>query len=225
MITTTAIDAVLLDCDSTLSTVEGIDELALRAGVSGDCRELTRAAMDGDLPLEAVYAKRLELIQPSRSDTEWLSKHYIKHLTTGAETLVNMLYTHGIDVYIISGGLKPAVLGLAKALGVAGENVYAVDIFFNDDGSFLDYDRASPLARNGGKAEITRMLMSDGKAMVCIGDGVTDLEMKMANVLFIGYGGVQYRERVRREADVYIEDQSLMLAWPYIATGNRAQGG
>jgi phosphoserine phosphatase len=196
VITTTAIDAVLLDCDSTLSTVEGIDELALRAGVSGDCRELTRAAMDGDLPLEAVYAKRLELIQPSRSDTEWLSKHYIKHLTTGAETLVNMLYTHGIDVYIISGGLKPAVLGLAKALGVAGENVYAVDIF-----------------------------LSDGKAMVCIGDGVTDLEMKMANVLFIGYGGVQYRERVRREADVYIEDQSLMLAWPYIATGNRAQGG
>ena len=57
--------SVVFDCDSTLVAVEGIDEL------SGPYRDritaLTDAAMDGSVPLEEVYGRRLEIIQPTRA--------------------------------------------------------------------------------------------------------------------------------------------------------------
>ncbi len=43
---------ILFDCDSTLSTIEGIDVLAERAGVVDQVVPLTNAAMDGRLRLE-----------------------------------------------------------------------------------------------------------------------------------------------------------------------------
>ena len=54
---------VLFDCDSTLSTIEGIEELA--AANRPEIVALTEAAMRGEVPLETVYAKRLELVQPT----------------------------------------------------------------------------------------------------------------------------------------------------------------
>ena len=42
-----------------------------------------------------------------------------------------------------------------------------------------------------------------------VGDGVSDLEAKPVVDLFIGFGGVGVRERVRAEADVYIEEPRL----------------
>ena len=54
---------VIFDCDSTLSTIEGIDELATLKGQTDHIAELTRQAMDGLVPLEEVYAARLELLE------------------------------------------------------------------------------------------------------------------------------------------------------------------
>ena len=52
---------VCFDCDSTLSKIEGIDELAKLAGLGEEMARLTDAAMNGVVPLEAVYEKRLSL--------------------------------------------------------------------------------------------------------------------------------------------------------------------
>ena len=53
-------DAVCFDCDS----IEGIDQLARRSGCDAKIASLTEAAMNGAIPLEAVYAKRLDLVRP-----------------------------------------------------------------------------------------------------------------------------------------------------------------
>ena len=66
-------DVICFDCDSTLSKIEGIDELAKRVGLGDELSKLTDAAMNGDVALEEVYAKRLNLIKPNRADIEWLS--------------------------------------------------------------------------------------------------------------------------------------------------------
>ena len=55
----------MFDCDSTLSRVEGIDEIARGRK---DVADLTKAAMDGAVPLDQVYGKRLELVRPSRAE-------------------------------------------------------------------------------------------------------------------------------------------------------------
>jgi phosphoserine phosphatase len=210
-------DTVVFDCDSTLSTIEGVDELARRAGVYDACCALTNASMDGHVPLEDVYAKRLDQIQPCRAELDWLGQLYVENITPGAIKLVAELLNRNRRVCIISGGLLPAVQVLARELTIPFEDVFAVDIFFHEDGSYKDFDRTSPLSRAGGKADIIRTLKSNGSnQLACVGDGITDLDMQMDDVLFIGYGGVQSREKVRIAADIFIDDPSLLSLLPLV---------
>jgi len=197
-------DHVLFDCDSTLSAVEGIDELARRAGLGGEMARLTAGAMNGTTPLEAIYARRLELIRPCRGDLEWLADCYIEHCVPGAVETIGRLLRLGKRVHIISGGLRQAILPLAGALGLAPEAVHAVSLLLDDQGDYAGFDTTSPLARSGGKAEICRRLLPDGARAVMIGDGMTDAETLEAGVDFIGFGGVIVREPVRARAMLII---------------------
>ena len=57
---------VFFDVDSTLVTIEGVDVLG--AG-NAEIARLTERAMNGEIALEEVYAKRLEIIRPNRAAT------------------------------------------------------------------------------------------------------------------------------------------------------------
>ena len=61
---------ICFDCDSTLSSIEGIDELgrARGAAVFAEVEAMTNDAMNGKLPVEAVFGRRLEIIRPTRAD-------------------------------------------------------------------------------------------------------------------------------------------------------------
>ena len=83
-------------------------------------------------------------------------------------------------------------------------------MIFDSAGQYLEYDKASPLARSGGKAEVCRYLSKDKDSMIMIGDGQTDLESKQAGACFIGFGGVVEREAVRAGADYYIDGASFL---------------
>jgi phosphoserine phosphatase len=66
-------DAVCFDCDSTLTRIEGIDELARRAGCATEIAALTEAAMNGAVALEEVYARRLVDMRVDRRHLGWQS--------------------------------------------------------------------------------------------------------------------------------------------------------
>src|SRR5688572_10378891 len=68
--------SVILDVDSTLCNIEGIDWLAARRGpdVAHAIVRLTERAMDGEIPLEAVYGDRLALIRPTNNDIAHLAR-------------------------------------------------------------------------------------------------------------------------------------------------------
>jgi len=208
-------DIICFDCDSTLSKIEGIDELGRVAGLFDELAALTHAAMNGELALEAVYGKRLELIKPSRADVTQLADLYIDKQVNGAKTVFNALLAEKKQIYIISGGLRQAILPLAETLGLAAEQVYAVDIFFDGKGCYRGFDQQSPLARTGGKAVICQQLTKTGQSMVMVGDGQTDLEAKAAGATMIGFGGVVSRALVKQQADTYLEG-SLTKVLPYL---------
>ncbi|MCG3201483.1 MAG: Phosphoserine phosphatase [Gammaproteobacteria bacterium] len=197
------------DCDSTLSAVEGIDLLARRANVAAQVVPLTKAAMEGSLPLEQVYAQRLELIRPARADVTWLGAQYVEQRAAGAAETVAALHALGWQVHIISSGIREAVLALAADLCIPPECVHAVAVHFDAAGAYRDFDRASPLTRAGGKAAVCRWLMARLDRAVMIGDGVTDLEAAEANVPVVGYGGIARRERVAAQAWRYVDAPSL----------------
>ncbi len=199
-------EIIAFDCDSTLSRIEGIDECAQWVGLGTEMAQLTHAAMNGELPLAAVYQKRLSLIQPTQENIEKLAEKYIAELVEGVIEIFEYLQHNGKSIHIISGGLRPAILPLARLLKVPENNVHAVDIYFQSNGDYLDFEQSSPLARNGGKAIICEKLKSISHKMLLIGDGLTDLEAQSIGVTVIGFGGVIQREIVKQKADDYIQD-------------------
>ena len=203
-------DDVWFDCDSTLSTIEGIDELAaLRPGLGPKVVELTRQAMAGEIPIAEVYGRRLELIRPTREELELVARRYAATLTPDSPAVIALLRAAGRRVRILSGGLLPAVLGAARALGLPSADVHAVDITCDAAGRYVDFDRRSPLARNGGKAEVLARERTPGGRAVLVGDGMTDAEAAPAVDLFVGYGGVVLRDAVRRVSPYYLSAPSL----------------
>jgi phosphoserine phosphatase len=202
-------EVICFDCDSTLSKIEGIDELARRVGMGEEMAKLTDAAMNGELPLEAVYGRRLVTIQPDLASISWLAELYIEQIVPGVKEVFATLLSQGKEVHIISGGLRQAILPLANVLNVPEHNVHAVDIVFNEDGSYQAYDENSPLARSGGKAEICKQLLQGKSSLVMIGDGKTDMEAKQPGVTVIGFGGVCDRAVVRGMADEFVDDADL----------------
>lgn len=209
-------DVICFDCDSTLSKIEGIDELAGRVGLGEEMSRLTDAAMNGLVPLEAVYEKRLSLIRPDRTSIDWLAGLYIAEIVDGVAEVFASLAAQDKELHIISGGIRQAILPLAGFLGLPETRVHAVDIYFNEDGSYRGYDQSSPLARSGGKAEICRRLVKPEAPLLLIGDGKTDMEAKQSGVSVIGFGGVVERPIVRELADYYISDSSLTSVLAHI---------
>ena len=208
-------DIICFDCDSTLSKIEGIDELAGRVGLGEEMARLTNAAMNGEVPLEAVYERRLSLIRPDRASINWLADLYIAEIVDGVKEVFATLSAQGKELHIISGGLRQSILPLASLLGLPDSHVHAVDIYFHEDGSYRDYERTSPLARTGGKAEVAAALNAKGSLAV-IGDGKTDMEARQAGAYVIGFGGVVERPIVRELADVYVAEPCLTAVLAHI---------
>lgn len=209
-------DVICFDCDSTLSKIEGIDELARRVGLGEAMSKLTDAAMNGEVLLEAVYEQRLSLIRPDQISIDWLANLYIEQIVDGVKDVFEALTAPDKELHIISGGLRQAILPLARYLGLPQTQVHAVDIFFNEDGSYRDFDQNSPLARSGGKAEICRRLLKAQGSLVMIGDGKTDMEAKQAGAVVIGFGGVVDRPVVREQADFYCAEPTLVSILAHI---------
>jgi len=209
-------DIVCFDCDSTLSKIEGIDELGRRSGLFDQLVALTNAAMNGELALEDIYGKRLDLIKPDKAQMSALADLYISEMVEGVEEVFSTLLAEGKQVHIISGGIRQAILPLAEKLGLSADHVHAVDVLFNDDGSYNDFDQQSALAKTGGKAVICKQIQIAGQSMAMIGDGKTDLEAKQAGATVIGFGGVMQREIVIEQADVFVKEASLLAVMPHL---------
>ena len=202
---------VFFDVDSTLVTIEGIDVLG---GGNPEVARLTEAAMNGEIPLDQVYGRRLEMIRPTRDAVDALARRYVESIVPGAEETIRTLQNAGSAVYLVTAGIEQALVLLAAKLKV---HLRAVHLRFTPSGAYEDFDRRSPLTRPGGKEIVVRDIRAraHGKAAF-VGDGVSDLEAKPAVDLFIGFGGVHTRPRVRENADVFVNGPRLDEVLPYL---------
>jgi len=211
-------DAVCFDCDSTLTSIEGIDELADRAGCKAEIAVLTEAAMNGNIPLEEVYAKRLDIVYPDRAALAWLAERYVDEMVSGAAETTATLRRHGKAVYVITGGLLQAVAEFARSLGFSPGQVHAVKVYFDGAGAYQGFDTSSPLCRSNGKATICRKLAAKHGKVALVGDGLTDLAARAGGAYVVGYGGVVHREVMLQGADCYIAAPSLTATLPALLT-------
>lgn len=199
---------IFFDCDSTLSSIEGIDELARSRGpeVYADVVALTNAAMNGEVPLDEVFPRRMEIIRPDKATCDHVAAKYIKTMVPGVPALIKRLKKDGWLPVILSGGFAPLIEPLAKHLGI--DHVEAVPLFLDKKGNYAGYGVDFPTTRNLGKNEIIRewkaALLPERTAM--IGDGISDLETTPDVDVFIGFGGVVARPAVKKGARRWITD-------------------
>ena len=166
--------------------------------------------MRGEVPLEEVYGRRLALVRPTRTEVEALGALYVEALVPDARETVAALLREGVTVRVMSGGLRPAVVAVARELGIEAGAVAAVDVCFDDGGAYAGYDTASPLARSGGKrAVLETWAPALPRPILLVGDGATDLEARPPADSFVAFAGVVERAAVVAEADVVVRSRSL----------------
>jgi phosphoserine phosphatase len=200
-------NSIILDVDSTLSDVEGIDWLAAQRGAEIETWSagLTERAMQGEIPIEAVYGERMRIVKPTLPEIRELGKVYIERMAARAAETIAELRAKEVEVVMVSGGLREAILPLARELGVGEENVYAVSVFFDEDGAYAGFDDASLLTRQSGKRTIVGQMHLKGP-ILAVGDGMTDCEIKSVVQGFAAFTGFTRREAVIEQADYVIEN-------------------
>lgn len=198
----TAFRSVVLDVDSTVSAIEGIDWLAAERTpeVARLVEQLTADAMDSKVPLDEVYGRRLAIIRPTRDELRALSDAYIAALLPGVREAIAAWQRRDVTVVLVSGGLRDALLPLSRALALPPSCVFAVDLQYDDAGVATGVATDAPLARSGGKPLVVQSLALP-RPILAVGDGSTDAELSSIVDRFMAFTGVARRPAVVARAN------------------------
>lgn len=216
------INAIVFDCDGTLSSIEGIDELARQNQVGPAVEALTAMAMSKTGINPDLYEARLKLVSPTLKQVIALGDIYNAHSVPDCYAVIQTFQRLQKKIYVASAGLKPAVTQFTQHLNIAPEQIYAVDVSFNQQGEWIAFDRHSPLTQHDGKRRIIQELLNQYQGVAHIGDGMNDFIAKDLSTRFVGYGGVFYRKNIEAGCDFYIRATSLSSLLPLLLTEKEA---
>ena len=167
---------VVMDVDSTLIQQEVIELLADKAGVHEKVKEITDAAMRGELDFAASLRARVALLEGLPESVITDIQQEIA-LTPGARTLVKTLHQLGHSVAVVSGGFTSVIEPLIKELGISHYRANTLEVIDGKlTGKVIEpiIDRAAKATALRDFAEIEGVQLEQ---TVAIGDGANDLDM------------------------------------------------
>ena len=193
---------VAMDMDSTLITIECIDEIAGMQGIKHEVAAITASAMRGEIDFRQSLERRLALL--AGLDAAALQRVYDERLelSPGAERLLAAMRANGAQSLLVSGGFTFFTERLKVRLGLDHTCANTLEIV---DGK-LTGRLVGPLVDAGVKAECFARLRAslageDGLA-VAIGDGANDLPMLERADVSVAY----HAKPVVRERTTYAVD-------------------
>jgi phosphoserine phosphatase len=192
-----AMRLVVMDVDSTLLQDEAIDLLAARAGCAAEVREITAAAMRGELDFADSLRERVALLagQDASIIDEVLA---VLRLAPGARTLIRTLRRLGYRCGVVSGGFTQVTDWLTIELGLDFAEANALEIA---DGKLTGRILGRVVDRAGKERALRHFAAVAGVPLsqtVAVGDGANDLDMISAAGLGIAYNA---KPAVRTAAD------------------------
>jgi phosphoserine phosphatase len=167
---------VVFDVDSTLIQGEVIEMLAAHAGCEDEVREITEAAMRGELDFTQSLERRVACLAGLPASTLDEVADSLT-LTPGARTTIRTLKRIGFRCGVVSGGFTPIIERLAEDLGL---DYYVANDLEIEDGK-LTGRVTGDIVDRAGKAVALREFAARFDVplsqCVAIGDGANDIDM------------------------------------------------
>jgi phosphoserine phosphatase len=166
-----------IDMDSTLITIECIDEIATLQGIGGEVSAITAAAMRGEIDFRESLARRVALLAGLPVDA--LARVYDERLrlSPGATRLFETLRGIGAKTLLVSGGFSFFTERLQSRLAIDYTLSNVLDIAGGRLTGGVADDIVDADAKAERFAELRRRYRGDDGLTVAIGDGANDLPM------------------------------------------------
>ena len=178
---------LISDMDSTMITIECIDELADSVGIKAEVAGITRRAMNGELDFASALEARVALLEgvPESAIREICASRLA--LNPGAATLVRTMRANGAATLLVSGGFTAFTAYVADLAG-----------FDQHQGNRLEIKRGTLTGRVlppilGADAKLASLKAAAGTrrldpaACLAVGDGANDLPMLQAAGLAVAF--------------------------------------
>ena len=177
-----------IDMDSTLVTMETLDEIADMAGLKAEVAAITEAAMRGEIKdFSESLTRRMALLKGVGEDLIERVYQERLHLSPGAEILLAAAKAAGLKTMLISGGFTHFTERLKARLGFD----YAFANQFDIANQRLTGRVLGPIVDGAFKAQAVQQCCQDigcpPSQAVAIGDGANDLGMMAVAGLSVGY--------------------------------------
>ncbi|MCC7681961.1 MULTISPECIES: phosphoserine phosphatase SerB [unclassified Janthinobacterium] len=190
---------VAMDMDSTLITIECIDEIADMQGLKPQVAAITEAAMRGELDFAASLKQRVALLEGL--DASALQRVYDERLklSLGAEKMLAAVQAAGLKTLLVSGGFTFFTERLKERLGLDYTHANELEIV---DGKLTGKVLGGIVDAEEKQRTVERvcaeMGISPSQAIV-MGDGANDLKMMGIAGLSVAF---RAKPVVRSQADV-----------------------
>ena len=157
--------------DSTLITIECIDEIAARLGIKSQVAAITERAMRGEIDFRQSLTERVGLLKGLPVSELQIVYDEVLKLTTGAEELLTACHQKGVKFMLVSGGFTFFTDRLKQRLG-------------------LDYTYANVLGVENGKltGSVDSEIIDAQKKVQLLQQYREDLGLQEIQVLAVGDG-------------------------------------
>jgi phosphoserine phosphatase len=197
---------VAMDMDSTLITIECIDEIADLQGIRAEVSAITRSAMRGEIDFRESLTRRVALL--AGLPVAALERVYDERLrlSPGAERMLAGFKAVGAKTLLVSGGFTFFTSRLERRLGLDATLANELDIVDGRLTGRIAGDIVDAQAKAARLAAMRREHGHGGGLVVAIGDGANDLPMLHEADVAIAY---RAKPVVRAQADYALNVSGL----------------
>lgn len=190
---------VAMDMDSTLITIECIDEIADMQGLKPQVAEITEAAMRGEIEFKESLTRRVALLKGL--DASALQRVYDERLalSLGAEKMLAGIQAAGMKTLLVSGGFTFFTDRMKQRLNLDYTHSNQLEIV---DGKLTGQVIGGIVDGEGKKATVERVckeLNISPQQAIVMGDGANDLQMMRIAGLSVAF---RAKPVVRQQANI-----------------------
>ncbi len=211
---------LVFDFDSTLVSVEALDELFARSVTTAPdrdaritaFREITDLGMAGELAVEESLARRLEVMEADRALVNLVADEVSRCLTRSVERQLDFFEKHRNSIRVLSGGFEELIHPTLVRLGIPRSQLRAHSFRYDGAGKVIGLDPSTPMAR-GGKPLALESLSPTERPIWMVGDGATDRELRSLQLVdhFVAFTENSHRVPVVDEADAVARSMEELI--------------